>query len=232
MASAPSTDWLSCTRPTIARVIFSGLSCWKALRPIETPAQPASIAPATISSSARSSPSFAPPAKLGRHSGRVLHDCDIVLVLDLLAARVHHRYQGHAPLLARHRHFTQVAKHLAFVLGTQVDVDGDGVRAVFDGALDVADEDLVVRIGAEAGTGRQVQDEPDVGPIAAVAQAWQAHMPQDRIRAAPGDVVHHPRHVRPGIGPTVTPWSIGTMTVLPVSRRVIRSNRICLPSIR
>ena len=33
------------------------------------------------------------------------------------------------------------------------------------------------------------------------------------------------------MGPTVTPWSMGTMTVRPVSRFMMRSMRICLPTI-
>ncbi len=36
---------------------------------------------------------------------------------------------------------------------------------------------------------------------------------------------------RPSIGPTEMPWSIGTITVLPVFRLMIRSNRIRLPKI-
>src|SRR3990170_4127925 len=36
---------------------------------------------------------------------------------------------------------------------------------------------------------------------------------------------------RPGIGPTVIPWSIGTMTVLRVFRSTIRSRRIRFPII-
>jgi hypothetical protein len=37
--------------------------------------------------------------------------------------------------------------------------------------------------------------------------------------------------VNPAMGPRVTPWSMGTITVFPETRSMIRSNRIRFPTI-
>ena len=134
-------------------------------------------------------------ADLRGDAGRVLDDLHIVLALDLLSPRVDHRDEGHAPFLTRHGHLAEVPQHLAFISGPQVHVDRDRVSPVLDGALNAADQNLVIRVRGQRRARRQVQDEADVTSVPSVTEQRKSHVPQHRVRPALRSLVHRRRHV-------------------------------------
>ena len=134
-------------------------------------------------------------AEFGRNPRRMLDAFDTGLGLELVAARVHHRKQRHAPAHALHRHVAEVLEHVGFVRGADVDVYAHAVRSVRQRILHGVHQDLGVRVRTPHRAAGQVENKSHVLAIPAVSIERKSHVSEHGIGAAKGHGIDHLPHV-------------------------------------
>ena len=123
------------------------------------------------------------------------HNLDIVGIGDAFAARVHHCHKGHAPEVAAFAYTAKDAELVGFGLGTNVDMNGDCIRAHLQALFDLADLNFIVGIGTQRRRSAHMHNQADISAVAAMPMPDHSLLLKNGVGSAFGYFIHHLRQV-------------------------------------
>src|SRR5208337_1386621 len=260
ISSASSTPVFLCTIQAAAFTKSAGVRCWKAFRPMEIPAAPPAIAPSISSRVVRSSVLEPPATTTGTGQPLVTSRKDsgspVYTVLTMSAPS---SAATRAASLTCSRSFSFLMfLPLGYIMARSGMPHSMHSTATFPRSWSIAASDSAPMFTCidtpsapifrafvteftrtllfGSGPTDVLADRWRISPTSRPLWRWPwsasptwpitAFAPPSATRFTACD-----RSISPGIGPFVTPWSIGTMTVFLVLRSMILSRRISFPLI-
>ena len=120
----------------------------------------------------------------------MLDDVDIVGILHVRSAGIHHRQERQAKSAASPRGRPQVREHPVIVVPAEIHVDADRVGPMCNRLFDLRDQDLAVRLRAQGRRRTQVEDQREPFVEIVLRESDDPFVQDDAGRAALRDIGH------------------------------------------